>query len=625
MPDQTYKYLDPAALGRLKNLPMAARRVVEGFFAGHHRSPLKGFSIEFAEHREYTPGVDPRHLDWRVLGKRDKLYVKQYEEETSLRCYLLLDKSASMGYRTDRARLTKLEYASYLAASLGYLMACPHDAVGLMTFDNQVRDRIFKVGDNPAVVMAYQNYGGGKVMTILADTTWKWSRTPRLVGRSDTLYARFWSQTVRWLAGRGLDENRPLLTVSTDRAGSEAGKPVTVRVTRQPRPDVDFGTAELVAEAKGPNGEVKLPLAPSSANPDEFTALFTPPAGGRYEIAARLFAALVEENHPTLRNRLINALQLGRGNQDGHSPVLIERIVGDAADATAKTDLLRLDDTAEDRKPAAAFAPPLKCEALIRAQTNQLARAMEADGVPLRTMVQELDDLRAGLMAQAVRLFEQGQGSQSAAKADEFRSASLPVQDRIIEQLKAMLARIQKSEQARKAIERMAKTDKPTHAQDPNGATGGGKKSGAWRIGLQGGTRPDVAKDVGRLSEKQMGLREKAEQVARKLEEKGYSTARLREAIELMEPIDADGRDLNYDDLAKKRKEALQKLRGAFGDVDPTAASISRARDLPPEMRRGAAPGPRRGLPGGVRELAEELLQRAVGREVGWVDAATAA
>ena len=145
-----------------------------------------------------------------------------------------------------------------------------------------------KVGDGPAVVMAYQNYGGGKVLAILADTTWKWSRTPRLIGRSDTLYARFWSQTIRWLAGRSLDENRPLLTVSTDKAGSEAGKPIAVKVTRQPRPDVDFGKSELVAEVKGPAGDVKLPLTASSANPDEFTALFTPPAGGRYEISSRL-------------------------------------------------------------------------------------------------------------------------------------------------------------------------------------------------------------------------------------------------------------------------------------------------------------------------------------------------
>ena len=137
-----YKYLDPVALSRLKNLSLAARQVVEGFFAGLHKSPHKGFSIEFAEHREYTPGVDPRHIDWRVLGRRDKLYVKQYEEETSLRCYLLLDKSASMGYKSDGAAMSKLEYASFLAATLAYLAAFQHDAAGLITFDAAVRDQI---------------------------------------------------------------------------------------------------------------------------------------------------------------------------------------------------------------------------------------------------------------------------------------------------------------------------------------------------------------------------------------------------------------------------------------------------------------------------------------------------
>jgi uncharacterized protein (DUF58 family) len=136
-----FRYLDPAALVRLKNLPLAARLVVEGLFAGHHRSPHRGFSIEFAEHRQYTPGIDPRHIDWRVFGRRDKLYVKQYEEETSLRCYLLLDTSASMGYRHG-APLTKLQYACFLAASLSYLMTLQHDAVGLITYDTAVRRRI---------------------------------------------------------------------------------------------------------------------------------------------------------------------------------------------------------------------------------------------------------------------------------------------------------------------------------------------------------------------------------------------------------------------------------------------------------------------------------------------------
>jgi uncharacterized protein (DUF58 family) len=141
-PSATYKYLDPEALSRLKNLSLAARHVVEGYFSGLHKSPHKGFSIEFAEHREYTPGIDPRHIDWRVLGRRDKLYVKQYEEETSLRCHLILDRSASMGYKSAGVAMTKLEYASYLAASLTYLIAFQHDAAGLITLDTAVRDRI---------------------------------------------------------------------------------------------------------------------------------------------------------------------------------------------------------------------------------------------------------------------------------------------------------------------------------------------------------------------------------------------------------------------------------------------------------------------------------------------------
>jgi uncharacterized protein (DUF58 family) len=141
-PTATYKYLDPEALSRLKNMSLAAKLVVEGFFAGMHKSPHKGFSVEFAEHREYSPGVDPKHIDWRVFGRRDKLYVKQYEEETSLRCYILLDKSSSMGYKSDRQKWTKLEYGSYLAASLAYLMAFQHDGCGLITYDSKERDRV---------------------------------------------------------------------------------------------------------------------------------------------------------------------------------------------------------------------------------------------------------------------------------------------------------------------------------------------------------------------------------------------------------------------------------------------------------------------------------------------------
>ncbi len=136
--DRGYQYLDPSALARVKNLTLVARSVVEGFIKGLHSSPYKGFSVEFAEHRKYTPGDNPRHLDWRVLGRTDRLYIKQYEEETNLRARILLDSSASMAYG-EPPSITKLQYASYLTAVLAYLMMRQQDAVGMTTFDTEVR------------------------------------------------------------------------------------------------------------------------------------------------------------------------------------------------------------------------------------------------------------------------------------------------------------------------------------------------------------------------------------------------------------------------------------------------------------------------------------------------------
>ena len=105
-----YRFLEPHALARVKNLSMVARGVVEGSMTGLHASPYKGFSVEFAEHREYTAGDDPRHLDYRMLARTDRLYIKQYEEETNMRVQILLDTSGSMGYKHEGG-ITKLEYA----------------------------------------------------------------------------------------------------------------------------------------------------------------------------------------------------------------------------------------------------------------------------------------------------------------------------------------------------------------------------------------------------------------------------------------------------------------------------------------------------------------------------------
>jgi uncharacterized protein (DUF58 family) len=133
-----YRFLEPAALARVKNLALAARGVVEGFVSGLHASPYKGFSVEFAEHRNYSPGDNPRHLDWRLLGRTDRLYVKQYEEETNLRAQILLDTSASMGFGLEPG-VTKLEYGCYLTAVLAHLMMRQQDAVALTTFDDRLR------------------------------------------------------------------------------------------------------------------------------------------------------------------------------------------------------------------------------------------------------------------------------------------------------------------------------------------------------------------------------------------------------------------------------------------------------------------------------------------------------
>jgi uncharacterized protein (DUF58 family) len=133
------KFLDPRTLARLAGLKLRARHIVEGYVAGLHRSPFQGFSIEFAEHREYAPGDDLRYVDWKVFGRTDKVYLKQYEDETNLVCYIVLDVSESMQYRGPRSPLSKLEYAQCIAASLAWLVLAQQDSVALATFDTEVR------------------------------------------------------------------------------------------------------------------------------------------------------------------------------------------------------------------------------------------------------------------------------------------------------------------------------------------------------------------------------------------------------------------------------------------------------------------------------------------------------
>ena len=136
-------------LARLQRQPLRARGIVEGYTSGAHRSPFHGFSIEFAEHREYAPGDNLRYLDWKVFGRTDKYYLKQFEEETNLVCHLLLDTSQSMQYRSQAAPMSKLEYARRAAAALAYLVLHQQDSVGLVAFDSEIR-RLVRAGSNPS-------------------------------------------------------------------------------------------------------------------------------------------------------------------------------------------------------------------------------------------------------------------------------------------------------------------------------------------------------------------------------------------------------------------------------------------------------------------------------------------
>ena len=159
--------IDPRALMGIRNLELRARVVVEGFWKGLHRSPYHGFSVEFTEYRQYTSGDDPRYLDWRVFARSDRYFIKKFEDETNLRCHLLVDQSRSMSFGT--AGYTKAQYAATLAATLGYFLHLQGDAVGLLTFDEQVREFLparHRTSHLRQIMLALEKAPGGKATNL---------------------------------------------------------------------------------------------------------------------------------------------------------------------------------------------------------------------------------------------------------------------------------------------------------------------------------------------------------------------------------------------------------------------------------------------------------------------------
>ena len=159
-------FIDPGSLMRLKNMELRAKTVVEGFLTGLHRSPYHGFSVEFSEYRQYTPGDDPRYLDWRLYARSDRYYIKRFEDETNLRCWLLVDLSRSSFKTLD---YDKAEYAKTAAATLAYFLTGQRDAVGLLTFDETLTDILparYRPGHLHRLMLSLERSTGGKSTNI---------------------------------------------------------------------------------------------------------------------------------------------------------------------------------------------------------------------------------------------------------------------------------------------------------------------------------------------------------------------------------------------------------------------------------------------------------------------------
>ena len=191
MADGDKNYFDPKVLAGIANLSLRARWVVEGLMSGVHKSRAKGFSVEFEEHREYSPGDEIRRIDWKALGKFDRYFIKEYEDETNLRAYLLLDASASMNYASDG--ITKFDYACTLTASLAYLILRQQDAAGVVTFSNRIEAFVpprAKRDYLTQILHALENRGPGgetNVGKILEDIAGQVKRRGLIVLVSDLL------------------------------------------------------------------------------------------------------------------------------------------------------------------------------------------------------------------------------------------------------------------------------------------------------------------------------------------------------------------------------------------------------------------------------------------------------
>ena len=230
---QRFDLLDPAEVARFGGIEIVAQGVVEGFLSGIHRSPFRGFSVEFTEHRAYQPGDELRYLDWKILARADRLFVKQFEQETNLRAMILVDASRSMAWRGSLNRLTKRAYADRLAAALALILLRQRDATGLITFDDVVREVVparVKAGQWARLVRGLVDTPDGQgtaAQAALVRLTSLLARRGLVVLVSDLLFDRELALTaLRYLRHRG---HQVIVLHTMDPAEAELSGPPEVR------------------------------------------------------------------------------------------------------------------------------------------------------------------------------------------------------------------------------------------------------------------------------------------------------------------------------------------------------------------------------------------------------------
>lgn len=191
--NKSLKYFDPETLASIRPLGLRAKTLVEGLVSGLHRSPLRGHSAEFAQHREYVPGDDLRQVDWKVYARSDRYYLKQYEDETNLRCYILVDQSESMQYRGQNSHLSKFEYAQLIACALGHLIVSQQDQAGLVTYTSRI-EHWLPASNSPAqlddfvqILEAPATEQKTDLTQVLSDTAGRLQKPTLLILLSDML------------------------------------------------------------------------------------------------------------------------------------------------------------------------------------------------------------------------------------------------------------------------------------------------------------------------------------------------------------------------------------------------------------------------------------------------------